>query len=128
MNISDAAAHAGFREELRAGARHVAARAESQGGVAAPGAPIAAEERVVPQVAVAEPDEPAAAGVVPPAAALVLNASVEEPDVLVGVAAVIPGAAAEPDALVGAWAELQAAVAGPDEQAAVRAGSLVLAA
>jgi hypothetical protein len=114
MNVSGAAAHAGFREELRAGARHVAA-----------------------QVAPAEQDVTVAAAVVPPAAAVELNASVEEPDVraAVGVAAAIPGAAAQPDVPVGVWAELpvavevpDASVEEPDEQAAVRAGSLVLAA
>ena len=77
MNVSGEAAHPGFREGPRAGARHVAVRA-----------------------AVAEPDERAAAvGVVPLAAAVVLDAPVE------------------------AWAEPPAVVAGPAERAETLAGS-----
>jgi hypothetical protein len=113
-NVSGVAAHAGFREELRAGARHVAVRVASR-------------------VVVAEPDVRVAVGAVPLAAAVVLDASVEvwaepqavvaEPDERAAVGVVPLVAAVVPDAPVEVRAEPLAVVAGPDERVEVRAGS-----
>jgi hypothetical protein len=113
-NVSGEAAHAGFREELRAGARHVAVRA-------------------APPAVVAEPDERVGVGVVPLAAAVAPDAPVEvwaeppavvaEPDERVGVGVVPLAAAVVPDAPVEVWAEPPAVVAKPDERAEALAGS-----
>ena len=74
--------------------------------------------QVEPLDEVAVRAEPAAARVVPPAAAVVLNASVEEP----GEPLVV---AAAPDAPVGAWVVPPVVAAEPEKPAAVAKGKRV---
>jgi hypothetical protein len=113
-NVSGEAAHAGFREELRAGARHVAVRAASRVVLAEPDGPVAA--RVASLAAAAEPD----AWVAVRAASRVV---VAEPDLPAAVAVVLLAAAVVLDSPVAVWAEPPAVVAGPDERAEALAGS-----